>query len=96
MSISKNAQIGPVIFQFSNNFVIFFDFFEKIVKLLENWKMTGPIWAVWEMLNVELIFERYKTIPWQEKIQTKKYYFVMEKFNFQNVEFEQNCMQFAK
>ena len=42
------------------------------------------------MLILESIFERYITIPWQEKIQ------FMEKFNFQNVEFQQNFMQFAK
>ena len=45
---------------------------------------------------LDTIFDKYITIPSQEKIQTKKYYFVMEKFNFQNVEFEQNSMQFAK
>ena len=27
---------------------------------------------------------------------TKKYYFFMEKFNFKNVEFEQNILKFAK
>ena len=41
------------------------------------------------MLIVKLISERYTTIPGQEKIQTKKYYFFMEKFNFKNVEFGQ-------
>ena len=32
----------------------------------------------------------------RKKIQAKKYYFFMEKFNFQNVELGQNFMQFAK
>ena len=64
--------------------------------MFENWKMNGPFWSFSDMLNVELIFERYTTIPCQEKIQIKKYYFFMEKINFQNVEFQQNSMQSAK
>ena len=37
--------------------------------------MTGPIRDVWEMLIVELIFERYTTIPCQEKNPDQKILF---------------------
>ena len=45
---------------------------------------------------IELIFERYIIIPCQEKIHMKNYYFFIEKFEFQNVKFEQNILKSAK
>ena len=75
MSISQNAQNGPVIFQFSNNFVIFRFFLKKNTQFFENWKMTGPFWTFWDILILELVFERYTTIPFQEKNPDQKILF---------------------
>ena len=58
--------------------------------------MAGPFWAFLEKLIVELIFERYTTKPCQEKNPDQNIVFFHGEIQFQNVEFEQYFMQFAK
>lgn len=54
----------------------FFLIFEKnIPKLFENWKMTGPFWAVWEILIAKLILNATQPYIARKKSRPKILFF---------------------